>query len=147
MRHRLAHRKLNRNPAQRKALLRGLATQLITHGRIETTLEKAKELRGVVEPLVALARVDSVANRRLATSRLYGDDVVRRLFKEVAPANNSRPGGFTRIMKLGFRAGDHSRRAIIEFVEASLFGGETSGPKNATLATSQGVGAPTSVSE
>ena len=120
MRHRLAHRKLNRNPDTRKALLRGLATQLIQHGRILTTLEKAKELRGVVEPLVSLARTDSVANRRLAAARLYGKEVVKVLFTKVAPANQARPGGFTRIMKLGFRPGDHARRAIIEFVEAGL---------------------------
>jgi large subunit ribosomal protein L17 len=117
MRHGLAHRKLNRNPSQRKALLRGLATQLIEVGRIVTTLEKAKELRGVVEPLVTRARVDSVANRRIAASYLYTDAALTRLFKEVAPANNSRPGGYTRIVKLGVRPGDNARRAMIEFVE------------------------------
>lgn len=120
MRHRSGYRKLNRGPAERKALLRGLATQLIQFGRIETTLERAKELRGVVEPLVTMAKADSVANRRIAAARLYGPDVVRRLFTDVAKLNSARPGGYTRIMKLGFRPGDHARRAIIEFVEAPL---------------------------
>jgi large subunit ribosomal protein L17 len=117
MRHRFGYRKLNRNAAERKALLRGLATQLITSGRIETTVERAKELRGVVEPLITLARKDSLANRRIAAARLYGSEVVTRLFKDVAPATGSRPGGYTRILKLGFRAGDHARRALIELVD------------------------------
>lgn len=117
MRHRFGYRKLNRNASERKALLRGLATQLITSGRIETTVERAKELRGVVEPLITLARKDSVANRRIAAARLYGAEVVTRLFKDVAPATGVRPGGFTRIMKLGFRPGDHARRALIELVD------------------------------
>ena len=120
MRHRLAHRKLNRNPSQRKALLRGLTTQLLEHGRIVTTLERAKELRGVVEPLVAKAREDSVSNRRYVSARVYGETALGRLFKEIAPANATRPGGYTRILKLGYRPGDHARRAIIEFVETNL---------------------------
>ena len=124
MRHGLAHRKLNRNPSQRRALLRGLATQLIEHGRIVTTLERAKELRGVVEPLVSRARTDSVANRRYVASYVYSDDAVKRLFEVVAPSNMSRPGGYTRVMKLGFRAGDHARRAVIEFVEPVAAGEE-----------------------
>ena len=120
MRHRLAHRKLNRNPSQRKALLRGLATQLLEHGRIVTTLERAKELRGVVEPLVARARQDSTANRRYVAACVYGETALKRLFTEIAPANATRPGGYTRIMQLGFRPGDHARRAVIEFVESAL---------------------------
>jgi large subunit ribosomal protein L17 len=121
----MGYRKLNRDSAQRKALLRGLNTELIMRGRIVTTLEKAKELRSTVEKLVTLAREDSVANRRLAAARLYGADAVRKLFVTVAPANKSRPGGYTRVMHLGFRAGDHARRAIIEFVEPSLVGEST----------------------
>ncbi|MEY3902931.1 MAG: hypothetical protein RL189_2237 [Pseudomonadota bacterium] len=117
MRHRFGYRKLNRNSTERKALLRGLATQLLTSGRIETTVERAKELRGVVEPLITLARKDSLANRRIAAARLYGSEVVSKLFKEVAPATGTRPGGFTRILKLGFRPGDHARRALIELVD------------------------------
>ena len=120
MRHRLAHRKLNRNGAGRKAVLRGLATQLLENGRIVTTLERAKKLRGVVEPLVALAREDSVAHRRLVAAQLYGDRALKRLFDVVGPATKERAGGYTRIMKLGFRAGDHCRRALIEFVDESL---------------------------
>lgn len=117
MRHRLAHRKLNRDSAGRKALLRGLATQLIEHGTLVTTVERAKELRKVVEPLVALARVDSVNNRRSAASTLYSKKAVGDLFSKVAPANAQRLGGYTRILRLGFRPGDNARRAIIEFVE------------------------------
>jgi len=117
MRHRLAHRKLNRDSAGRKALLRGLATQLIEHGTVVTTVERAKELRKIVEPLVALARVDSVNNRRNAASTLYTKKSVGDLFLRVAPANAQRHGGYTRILRLGFRPGDNARRAIIEFVE------------------------------
>jgi len=120
MRHRFGYRKLNRNTAERKALLRGLATQLITTGRIETTVERAKELRGIVEPLITLARKDSLANRRIAAARLYGAEVVTRLFKQVAPATGTRPGGYTRILKLGFRPGDHARRALIELVDETV---------------------------
>lgn len=122
MRHRLAHRKLNRNAAQRKALLRGLATQLLLKGRIVTTIERAKELRKVVEPLVTMGRVDSLNNRRYASSYLYGDEVVSKLFSVIGPANKTRPGGYTRIMKMGFRPGDHARSAIIELVEEAAAG-------------------------
>ncbi len=118
MRHRLKHRKLNRDSAARKALLKGLATQLLENSSIVTTLERAKELRKIIEPLVALARVDSVNNRRIAASQLYGKSSVGTLFKEVGPTNATRQGGYTRILKLGFRPGDHARRAIIEFVDA-----------------------------
>ncbi len=120
MKHRMGYRKLNRDSAQRKALLRGLSTQLIMTGRLVTTLEKAKELRSVVEKLVTMAREDSVANRRQAAAYLYSSDAVRKLFTAVAPANMTRPGGYLRLMHLGFRAGDHARRAVIEFVEPTL---------------------------
>jgi large subunit ribosomal protein L17 len=116
MRHGLGHRKLNRNPAMRKALLRGLADQLIVNGRIETTLEKAKELRKIVEPLVASARIDSVAGRRNAAAVLYTKDAVKVLFSKRGVDHASRSGGYTRILKFGFRPGDHARRALIEFV-------------------------------
>lgn len=119
MRHRLAHRKLNRDAAARKALLRGLATQLLLKGRITTTIERAKELRKVVEPLVTLARADSLNHRRQAAAVLYGDEAVSKLFSVVGPANKTRPGGYTRIMRMGFRAGDRARSAIIELVEDS----------------------------
>lgn len=120
MRHRLGYRKLNRSPKQRRALLRGLATQLVEFGRVETTLERAKELRGVVEPLVTLARENSLAGRRKAAETLYTKSSLKRLFGDVAGANAKRPGGYTRILKLGFRPGDHARRALIEFVEGTL---------------------------
>jgi large subunit ribosomal protein L17 len=97
-----------------------LATQLVEHGRVETTLERAKELRGVVEPLVTLARGNTLAGRRQAAEMLYTKVALKRLFAEVAGANATRPGGYTRILKLGFRPGDHARRALIEFVEPSL---------------------------
>lgn len=119
MRHRLKHRKLNRGTASRKALLRGLATQLLEKNSIVTTVERAKELRKIVEPLVAMARVDNVNNRRAAAAILYGKEALGKLFTNVGPQNASRPGGYTRIMKLGFRPGDHARRAIIEFVDRS----------------------------
>ena len=117
MRHRLKHRKLNRDSAARKALLRGLATQLIENNAIETTLERAKELRKIVEPLVALARVDSVRNRRAAASILYTKSSLGKLFTLLGPKNATRLGGYTRILRLGFRPGDHARRAYIEFVD------------------------------
>ena len=116
MRHRLAHRKLNRNTAARNSLLRGLTTQLIEHEALETTLEKAKELRGVVEPLIAMAKVDSVFNRRRAASILYSKAAVGKLFKDIGPANQTRPGGYTRLLRLGIRPGDNARRAVIELV-------------------------------
>lgn len=119
MRHRLKHRKLNRDSAARKALLKGLATQLLENNSIVTTLERAKELRKVIEPLVAAARVDSVNNRRMAASQLYTKNSVGILFTKVGPKNATRPGGYTRILKLGFRPGDHARRAIIEFVDSA----------------------------
>lgn len=116
MRHRLAHRKLNRPTAARNSLLQGLATQLIEHDAIVTTLEKAKELKAFVEPLVTMAKVDSVFNRRRLTSTLYSKAAVGKLFKDIAPANHSRPGGYTRVLKLSFRPGDNARRAMVEFV-------------------------------
>lgn len=116
MRHRLGHKKLNRNTAARNSLLRNLTAQLIEHGAVETTLEKAKALRSVVEPLITTAKVDSVFNRRKAAAYLYGKSALGRLFKEVAPANQERPGGYTRVLKLAYRPGDNARRAVIEIV-------------------------------
>lgn len=142
MRHRSGHRKLNRNPAQRRALLRGLAGQLLKHGRILTTLEKAKELRKVVEPLITRAKVDSVFNRRYVSSYLYEKDIVRKLFLDTKEHYLNRPGGYTRILRLGFRPGDHASRAVIELVhmldnktpEASKITSENAvSPENAEL--------------
>jgi large subunit ribosomal protein L17 len=138
MRHRLGYRKLNKGSAERKALLRGLATDLIENGRVETTLERAKELRRVVEPLVTLGRTDTVANRRIAASQLYSAGAVKRLFTEVASVNAGRPGGYTRILKLGFRPGDHARRVLIEFVESKLFGEENAPQPAAVSAAGAG---------
>jgi len=120
MRHRLGYRKLGRDTAARRALLRGLATQLLEHGILETTVDKARALRSVVEPLVTLAKVDSVVNRRRVASYLYSAPIVAKLFRQVGPANASRPGGYTRITKLGFRPGDHARRAVIELVDKGV---------------------------
>lgn len=119
MRHRLAHRKLNRPTAARNSLLQGLATQLIEHEAIVTTLEKAKELRSFVEPLVTIAKVDSVFNRRRLSATLYSKSAVGKLFKDIAPANQSRPGGYTRLLRLSTRPGDNARRVMIEFVSHS----------------------------
>lgn len=119
MRHRLGYRKLNKDSSARRALLRGLASNLITKGSIVTTLERAKELRRVVEPLVTLAKNDNFLNRRRVAAEVYGKEVVAKLFSEVGPKNVSRPGGYTRILRLGFRPGDRARRALIEFVEGS----------------------------
>lgn len=116
MRHRLAHRKLNRPTGARNSLLRGLMTQLIQHEALETTIEKAKELRSVLEPLITMAKVDSVFNRRRAAASLYNKEAVVKLFKEIAPTNATRPGGYTRVLRLGFRPGDNARRAVIELV-------------------------------
>lgn len=116
MRHRLSGRHLGRTSAHRAALYRNLANALIKHQVIKTTLPKAKELRRFVERLVTLAKVDSVANRRLAFARLNDKEMVAKLF-EVAKVNASRPGGYTRILKCGFRPGDQAPMAYIMFVD------------------------------
>lgn len=117
MRHRLSGRHLGRTSAHRAALYRNLANALIEHEIIKTTLPKAKELRRFVERLITLAKVDSVANRRLAFARLRDKDMVAKLFKTVGPNNVNRPGGYTRILKCGFRPGDNAPLAYIMLVE------------------------------
>ncbi len=117
MRHGKSGRKLNRNSSHRKAMYKNMASSLLNHEAIKTTLPKAKELRRVVEPLVTLAGDDSVANRRLAFSRLRDKEAVGKLFSEIGPRFKERPGGYTRILKCGFREGDKAPMAIIEFVE------------------------------
>ncbi len=117
MRHRKSGRKLNRNSSHRKAMFRNMAVSLLEHEVITTTLPKAKELRRVVEPLVTLAKDDSVSQRRLAFSRLRDKAVVGKLFSDIAPRFKERPGGYTRILKCGFREGDKAPMAIIELVE------------------------------
>jgi large subunit ribosomal protein L17 len=117
MRHRNSGRLLNRTSSHRKAMFRNMAASLIEHELIKTTLPKAKDLRGVVERLITLAKEDTVANRRLSFARLRDDDMVRKLFVDVAPRFAARPGGYTRVLKYGFRHGDNAPMAIIEFVD------------------------------
>jgi large subunit ribosomal protein L17 len=122
MRHRKAGRKLNRNSSHRKALLKNLAIALIEQDIIKTTLPKAKELRKVVEPLITLGKEDTVANRRLAFNKLRSDAAVAKLFTEIAVNAKERKGGYTRIIKAGFRPGDKADMAYIELVDRSLDG-------------------------
>lgn len=117
MRHKNGLRKLNRTSAHRQAMLRNMSNSLIQHELIKTTVPKAKELRRVVEPLITLAKVDSVANRRLAFSRLRDRDMVTKLFNELGPRFATRPGGYTRILKMGFRVGDNAPMALVELVD------------------------------
>ena len=117
MRHLKSGRKLNRNSAHRKAMFRNMATSLFEHEIIKTTLPKAKELRRVAEPLITLAKVDNVAKRRLAFARLRDRDVVTKLFGELGPRYKARPGGYTRILRMGFRAGDNAPMAFVELVD------------------------------
>jgi large subunit ribosomal protein L17 len=116
MRHRKSGRQLNRNSAHRQAMFRNMAVSLIEHEVIKTTLPKAKELRRVAEPLITLAKEDSVGNRRLAFSRTRSKEAVGKLFAELGPRYQERPGGYTRILKCGFRAGDAAPMAYIELV-------------------------------
>lgn len=117
MKHGIKGRKLNRNSAHRKALLRNMALSFLTHELIKTTLPKAKELQPFVEKLINLAKVDSLANRRLAISVLGNQDIADKLFKEIGVRVTNRNGGYTRIMKFGFRTGDKAPMAIIELVD------------------------------
>ncbi len=111
MRHRKSGRQLNRNSSHRQAMFRNMAGSLVRHEIIKTTLPKAKELRRVVEPLITLAKTDSVANRRLAFARTRDNEIVAKLFNELGPRFASRAGGYTRILKCGFRAGDNAPMA------------------------------------
>ena len=120
MRHRKAGRKLNRNSSHRKALLKNLAIALIEQDIIKTTLPKAKELRKVIEPLITLGKEDTVANRRLAFKKLRSDAAVAKLFTEIAVNAKERNGGYTRIIKVGFRPGDKADMAYIELVDRNL---------------------------
>jgi large subunit ribosomal protein L17 len=120
MRHRKAGRKLNRNSSHRKALLKNLAIALIEQDIIKTTLPKAKELRKVIEPLITLGKEDTVANRRLAFNKLRSDAAVAKLFTEIAVNSKERNGGYTRIIKAGFRPGDKADMAYIELVDRNL---------------------------
>lgn len=117
MRHRSGLRKLNRTSSHRLAMFRNMSVSLIQHEVIKTTVPKAKELRRVVEPLITLAKNPTVANRRLAFARLRDADAVKKLFDEIAPRYATRAGGYTRILKCGFRVGDNAPMAFIELVD------------------------------
>jgi large subunit ribosomal protein L17 len=117
MRHRHGLRKLNRTSEHRQAMLRNMCVSLLTHEAIKTTLPKAKELRRVVEPLITMGKAPSLANKRLAFSRLRDRDAVVKLFGELGPRYEKRPGGYTRILKMGFRVGDNAPMAFVELVD------------------------------
>ena len=117
MRHGNGLRKLNRTSSHRKAMFQNMMNSLIEHEAIKTTLPKAKELRSIIEPMITLSKVDSVANRRLAFARLRDDASVTKLFTELGPRFKARPGGYTRILKMGFRQGDNAPMAYVELVD------------------------------
>ena len=117
MRHGNGLRKLNRTSSHRLAMLRNMMNSLLTHEVIKTTVPKAKELRRVVEPMITLAKEPTLANRRLAFDRLRDRDVVVKLFNELGPRFKARPGGYTRILKMGFRVGDNAPMALVELVD------------------------------
>jgi large subunit ribosomal protein L17 len=120
MRHRKAGRQLNRNSAHREAMFRNMAGSLFRHELIKTTLPKAKELRRVAEPLITLAREDSVHKRRIAFARLRDKAAVGKLFSELGPRYQERPGGYLRILKCGYRAGDAAPMAYVELVDRPI---------------------------
>ncbi|MBV1908901.1 MAG: 50S ribosomal protein L17 [Kangiellaceae bacterium] len=120
MRHRHSGRQLNRNSSHRQAMFKNMSVSLIEHELIKTTVPKAKELRRVVEPLITLAKADSVANRRLAFSRTRSKEAVGKLFDELGPRYQDRPGGYLRIIKAGFRTGDKAPMAYVELVDRPI---------------------------
>ena len=117
MRHKLGLRKLNRTSAHRLAMLRNMMNSLLRHEAIKTTLPKAKELRRVVEPMITLAKEPTVANKRLAFNRLRDCEIVVKLFNEIGPMFKDRKGGYTRILKMGYRVGDNAPLAYVELVQ------------------------------
>ena len=123
MRHRKSGRHLNRTSAHRQAMFRNMACSLFEHELIKTTVPKAKELRRVAEPLITMAKVDNVSKRRLAFARLRSDAVVGKLFTELGPRYQARPGGYLRILKCGFRPGDKAPMAYVELVDRPATGG------------------------
>ena len=120
MRHRHGLRKLNRTSEHRLAMLRNMCNSLLKHEAIKTTVPKAKELRRVVEPLITLAKEPTLAHRRLAFDRTRDRDIVAKLFNELGPRYQARPGGYTRILKMGFRVGDNAPMAFVELVDRPL---------------------------
>jgi len=129
MRHRHGFRKLNRTSEHRQAMLRNMCNSLITHEAIKTTLPKAKELRRVVERLITLAKVPTLANHRLAFDRTRDRDVVKKLFGELGSRYRTRPGGYTRILKMGFRIGDSAPMAFVELVDRPEIAASEEGDK------------------
>lgn len=125
MRHRLSGRQLGRKSPHRKAMFRNMSASLVEHELIKTTLPKAKELRRVIEPLITLSKKDSVANRRLAFARLQSKEAVGKLFSQLGPRYEGRPGGYVRILKCGFRAGDKAPMAYVELVDRPVASGES----------------------
>jgi large subunit ribosomal protein L17 len=134
MRHRNSGRQLSRNSSHRHAMLRNMATSLLVHETIRTTVPKAKELRRVVEPLITLAKVDSIGKRRLAFARLRDNTVVEKLFAELGPRFKARAGGYTRILKMEPRPGDSADMALMELVEAAAAPAEKGEGKKAAKA-------------
>ena len=130
MRHRQTGRKLNRTSSHRKAMFRNLAVSLLQHEIVQTTLPKAKDLRRVAEPLITLAKSDSLAKRRLAFSRLRDRATVTKLFNELGPRYKDRPGGYLRILKYGFRPGDRAPMALVELVDRPIQVQEEAGSKD-----------------
>ena len=120
MRHKKSGRKLGRTSSHRKAMFRNMATSLLLHETIKTTLPKAKELRRVVEPLITLAKKDDISNRRLAFSRLRDKVIVGKLFNDLGPHFKERPGGYLRILKIGQRSGDSAPMAIVQLIDRQL---------------------------
>jgi large subunit ribosomal protein L17 len=120
MRHRKSGRKLNRNASHRKAMFKNMSASLFEHELIKTTVPKAKELRRVAEKLITLAKVDNVANRRRAFAQLRSKEIVGKLFEELGPRYQERPGGYLRILKCGFRAGDNAPMAYVELVDRPI---------------------------
>jgi large subunit ribosomal protein L17 len=124
MRHRNSGRQLSRNSSHRKATMRNMASSLVRHEAIKTTLPKAKELRRVVEPLITMAKSDSASARRLAFNRTRDREVVTKLFNELGPRYQARPGGYLRILKCGFRPGDNAPMAYVELVDRPAEGAQ-----------------------
>ena len=135
MRHRQSGRQLNRNSSHRKAMFKNMSVSLFDHELIRTTVAKAKELRGVAERLITLAKVDTVANRRLAFARLRDRDAVTKLFTVLGPRYAERPGGYLRVLKCGFRTGDKAPMAYVELVDRPIVEAETEAETTEEAAT------------
>ena len=127
MRHRKSGRQLNRNSSHRKAMFKNMTVSLLRHEVIKTTLPKAKELRRMAEPFITMAKSDSVHRRRIAFNRLRDRDIVTKLFNELGPRYKERPGGYLRILKMGYRTGDKAPMAYVELVDRPEAAGDTAG--------------------